>query len=248
MVVNCGFEGVDDLTCAITSTSSDDDGDTIGYTYNWYDPNGNNSQIVPNTNSLTDTFPGSSTTSGLWECEVVASDGSLSNSGTGDIEVEADWPGTLDFTNCNQTGLSGPSQSQCDSDYSGTTLDGIITVASGVQTFIIPSDGTYSIEVAGAKGGDVVGYSRIGGYGATISGEFTLSAGTVINIVVGQMGSDEQQTGYGGGGGGGGSFVYTGSISGNGLLIAAGGGAGVCEDDACDGPGGQTGNNSNNNC
>ena len=47
-------EGVDDLTCAIAG-STDDDGDSVDYTYKWYDPNGTNVQIMPG-QMLFDTF------------------------------------------------------------------------------------------------------------------------------------------------------------------------------------------------
>ncbi len=58
------------------------------------------------------------------------------------------------FTNCGATGKSGPTQSDCNSEYSGTSLDGNVTVSNGIQTWTVPSSGTYTIEAWGADGGN----------------------------------------------------------------------------------------------
>ena len=191
-----------------------DDGDSISYTYTWYDPNGTDVQVTPGTSALSDTFAGSSTTAGLWECVVEASDGTDVSVNTADIEVDADWPGTLELNNCNQTGNQGPSQSQCDSEYSGTPLDGVVSVNSGIQTIIIPANGSYRITIAGAGGGSN------GGYGIEISGDFTLSSGDSISVVVGQAGSGSTSNS----GGGGGSFVWDSFQTATPLIVAGGGG------------------------
>lgn len=137
------------------------------------------------------------------------------------------------FTNCGKTGRYGPSLSQCQNDYSGSEIisgDYSYAVNQGIQSFVVPVDGVYTIKAAGARGGfnNEAGNLRTDtGRGAVLSGDFNLEKGVTINIVVGQVGSD----GYGnqntGASGGGGSFVYTGSPSGSGLLLAAGGGASV---------------------
>ena len=88
---NPPMEMVDDLDCSIVGPSTDDDGDSISYTYTWYDPTGTDVQVVPGTNTLSDTFAGSATTAGLWECVVEASDGTDTSSSSDDIEVDADW-------------------------------------------------------------------------------------------------------------------------------------------------------------
>ena len=54
---------------------------------------------------------------------------------------------TYTFTNCGQTGRTGPSQSQCNSAYSGTNLDGQVNVNGGIQEWVVPYSGTYAIEV-----------------------------------------------------------------------------------------------------
>lgn len=93
-----------------------------------------------------------------------------------------------------------------------------------VQTYTVPV-GVYSINIsaAGAQGG---GYVSGGGLGATMAGDYSVTPGQTLNIVVGQMGllqvgGDYQNSS----GGGGGSFVYDAS---NTLFVAAGGGGGMC--------------------
>ena len=143
-------------------------------------------QVLPSTNALSDVFSGSSTTAGLWECVVEASDGTDTTATTADIEVESDWPGTLSFNNCGQVGATGPTQSACDSIYSGTNVDGLVTLSAGIQYYTIPSAGPigYPLMVQKAESdGSAV-------RGAYMRGDFTLSAGTTLKILVGQMGLD----------------------------------------------------------
>lgn len=123
-------------------------------------------------------------------------------------------PFTRTFTPCGATGRFGPSQSQCNTAYG----PGVVTVTSGKQTWTVPETATYRIEAAGAQGG-----GTLGGQGAIIRGDFTLTAGQTIDMVVGQRGNTNG--GGGGCGGGGGSFVY--NLSQASLLIAAGGGGGM---------------------
>ena len=127
--------------------------------------------------------------------------------------------GTFTFTNCDATGRDGPSQSDCNSEYSGTSLEGLVTVSSGVQTWTVPSTATYTIEVWGAQGGGAGADNTVGGLGAYLKGDFNLSAGDVIKILVGQAGGTVNYAG----GGGGGTFCVT---SDNTILIIAGAGGG----------------------
>jgi hypothetical protein len=77
----------------------------------------------------------------------------------------------------------------------------------------------YRIEAIGASGGSVsVNCIKNGGLGARIAGDFNLTAGTVLKIVVGQQGISNNADG----GGGGGSFVT--DASNNPFAIAGGGG------------------------
>ena len=145
----------------------------------------------------------------------------ISNSGTDDLEWnlaieestrETGWT----FTNCGQTGRSGPSQSQCDSEYGA----GEVNVNDGIQEWTVPYTDTFMIKVWGAEGGAAT-YS--GGDGAKMKGIFELTSGQTIQILVGQKGISNSNSSRGGGGGGG-SFVVDGS--GDPLIIAGGGGGG----------------------
>ena len=128
---------------------------------------------------------------------------------------------TYTFTNCSATGQFGPTQGQVTAAYSNTTLSGLVTInTQGIQEWLVPSTATYTIEVSGAKGGDLPGYT--GGYGATMIGTFSLTSGQQLKIVVGQMGIDISGSNVASGGGGG-SFV---TDNNNTPLIIGGGGGG----------------------
>jgi hypothetical protein len=130
---------------------------------------------------------------------------------------------TYTFTNCGATGSVGPTQAQVNSTYSNTNLSGLVTTTTnGIQTWTVPYTGNFRIEARGAQGGTS---GSGGGLGATMIGDFTLTVGEVIQILVGQVGDNG---GTGPGGGGGGSFVvrtpYTTTSS---ILVIAGGGSGA---------------------
>ena len=67
--------GVDDLTCEVLSPSTDDDGDTITYSYIIKDGGGSTVQETQNTTALSVSFPGADTTIGIWSCTIIPSDG-----------------------------------------------------------------------------------------------------------------------------------------------------------------------------
>ncbi|MFT6246587.1 MAG: hypothetical protein ACJAXI_003369, partial [Crocinitomicaceae bacterium] len=124
---------------------------------------------------------------------------------------------TYTFTSATATGTDGPTQGLADTEYTGTTLDGTVTVTGGIQYWVVPTTGVYLIEAFGGQG-----FGSFGGRGAQVSGEFNLTAGTTLKILVGQMapppvGSVNQYAG------GGGSFVTTTT---NTPFIVAGGGGG----------------------
>ena len=207
---NPPMEGVDDLTCTLTNTPTDLDTDTMTFTYNWYDGSGSAQPLQTTVSTAgSDIFSGAGTSAGTWTCEIVVSDGSLSSSDSDQITVDSAWDGVLNFTNCSQTGRTGPDQSQCDSAYSGTTLDGLVTVTSGYQYWTVPTTGTYSIVAVGAGANQVLG--------ASIEGEVNLTAGDELKIVVGQQGMSS-------GGGHGGTFV---ALLNDTPLVVAGGGGGL---------------------
>ncbi len=145
------------------------------------------------------------------------------NENCGEINVSLDPIGLIyNFTTCGATGRIGPNQSQCDENYTGTTLNGLVTISrNGTQNWTVPSTGDYLIEVAGAQGGSETGYDlNTGGLGAKMKGTFSLTKGQVIQIVVGQKGTSNPQAPSGGGG----SFVVN---EDNTPLIIAGGGGGT---------------------
>jgi len=119
-----------------------------------------------------------------------------------------------------------------------TTSDGVYPV--GIQIFTIPKDGTYRIEARGGYGGSIGNHSTnvltayTGGIGARIQGDFDLTEGEKLEILVGNEGDDlfyDAGIGQGGASGGGGSFVIkkssNGSYSNSDILIIAGGGGGA---------------------
>jgi hypothetical protein len=129
-----------------------------------------------------------------------------------------------DFTNCNVSGNTGPTQSDVNTAYSGTNLDGDVSITTqGIQEWVVPYTGEYVITAAGAQGGFSNVTSTPGGLGAKIESKFYLTQGTTLGILVGQQGESSNRIDGGGGGGGGASFVVniTASIP---LLVAAGGG------------------------
>ena len=209
------MEGVDDLVCSVSTASSDTDGDSITYNFAW---TVNGSPFGSASNSGTSSIVSQYDTSNgdEWICTVTPNDGDDDGATvSATVNVSSDWDGALMFTNCGHTGPTGPSQTQCDSEYAGTSLDGFVSVSAGFQTWVVPNTETYSIEVAGAQGG----YST-GANGATMYGEFSLVAGDVLTIAVGQSGAN----GSGSGGGGGGTFIAINSTTP--LIIAGGGGGG----------------------
>ena len=161
------------------------------------------------------------------------------NQGSVNRTVNVTPMGPWTFTNAGATGRLGPTQAQIDANYSGTSLEGAVTINAthqGIQEWTIPASGTYRIEARGAKGGDVTGYT--GGKGAKILGEISLSIGETIFVLCGQQGSNPTgQYPSGSAGGGGGSFVSKGSDLGssNPLIVAAGGGGGRHGSGAADG-------------
>jgi len=152
---------------------------------------------------------------------VTDSEGCVGND-TAQITVISCIPTTYQFTNCGTIGRNGPIQSSCNSAYSGSSLNGLVTVSGGIQNWTVPQTGTYRIEVAGAKGGSTHS-SFPGGQGAILRGDIFLTAGQTLKIMVGNEGG-RGTTGSWGHGGGGGTYV---TLSDNTPLIIAGGGGGA---------------------
>lgn len=93
-------------------------------------------------------------------------------------------------------------------------------VTNGIITWKVPDAGTYRIIAKGAAGGQSINWGPQGGFGAIITGDFSLAGGVVLKILVGQRGQSNTYDG----GGGGGTFVTL--INNTPLIVAGGGGGG----------------------
>jgi hypothetical protein len=142
--------------------------------------------------------------------------------------IEGNATNPYEFSNAGVTGRNGPTLAQVNAAYAGTNLAGDINMSTqGIQEWTVPVTGTYTIAAFGAQGGNGSNENgsstTIGGLGAIMKGEFALTAGEKLKILVGQKGSEETSYSYRPGGGGGGTFVIK---SDNTKLIIAGGGGG----------------------
>ncbi len=89
-----------------------------------------------------------------------------------------------------------------------------------IQTWTVPNGiCTVRIQAWGAQGG-----GTNGGLGATVTGEFSVTPGETIRVLVGQRGGVTSQGANLCAGGGGGSFVYRNANDALPMLVAAGGG------------------------
>ena len=118
--------------------------------------------------------------------------------------------GTLTFTPAGATGASGPTLSQCRTAYASfgawvTNTANFNMTTQGNQRWTVPTTRNYTITSAGAGSG-----------GAIITTTISLTAGHILNIIVGQAQTVNN--------GSGGSFVINATSST--LLIASGGAGG----------------------
>lgn len=138
------------------------------------------------------------------------------------------------FTPGGATGRTGPTLTQAKSGLSGNEVNDwkdntdYFNTSSGIMLWTVPKTGTYTIEAWGSQGGNNTGTSgSSGGLGARIKGDFTLTQGDKIKILVGQR-LDAART-CGAVGGGGGSFAVkntVGTPSTSDIFVIAGGGGG----------------------
>lgn len=120
------------------------------------------------------------------------------------------------------------------------------SATGSLQLYLVPETGSYLLEARGAQGGGDVG--AVGGRGACLRGVFSLNAGDILHIVVGEQGlpgmnivlpgdgnwladvpSSDGSPLTRGAGGGGGTFIWKGTMTGvlpTWPLLAAGGGGG----------------------
>ncbi|WP_273832351.1 hypothetical protein [Guptibacillus sedimenti] len=108
------------------------------------------------------------------------------------------------------------------------TVQRTFEFTGSVITMTVPGDATTAkIQAIGASGG---GGTSTPGLGASIEGDFPVTPGETLSILVGQQGKTALSSpGLFNGGGGGGSFVWRGAgpVTPSTLLIAAGGGGGA---------------------
>jgi hypothetical protein len=139
-------------------------------------------------------------------------------------------------------GVSPSPQAGSPSVGSGNGATTVFSYSGKLQTFTVPTTGTYDIVAEGAQGGFSDSES-VPGKGAEVGGEFQLTAGEMLSIVAGGQG---QQANFSGGGSGG-SFVYPATALGQPLLAAGGGGgAGAIVAPGGDGQAGTAGSNAAN--
>lgn len=210
----------EDLWCYLDAEPTDADGDTIEVTVSWTQ----NGTAFTGADTLEYdgdyVYADDTVDFDDWLCSVTISDG------TETFELEAlaevrSWRGPRVFTNCGKSGYIGPSESDCTATYAGTPLAGdTFAVSDGIQEWVVPTTGTYRIEAYGAQGGAGY-YGYYSGYeGARVRGDFDLTEGDILYILVGQEGTNYSY-GYSGSGGGG-TFVV--DEAGDPMLVAGGGG------------------------
>jgi hypothetical protein len=218
----------ENVLSVVTLTATDGDGQALSYSIS----GGSDSslfEINATTNALQFIahpdyeYPHDSDGNNVYGVVVTVSDGSLTDTQTLTLTVTDSNDTFWTFTNASATGRTGPTQSQVNSAYSGTTLESQVTInTQGIQEWTVPQPGIYTIEVWGAQGGSI--NSRTGGLGAIMSGEISFSEGTIVQVLVGQQGIG---FGHGAGGGGGSYVVQVVANSQNVPLVIAGGGGGA---------------------
>lgn len=134
-----------------------------------------------------------------------------------------------DYDDCDGDGAS------CEVQLCGGTcaapgpLGGVFELdyTGAVESFVVPPCvSMITIEAWGAQGGDNISLVDLGGRGARMAGDFVVTPGDELAIVVGQRGANANEGNEynGAGGGGGGTFVWR--VAGQEPLVIAGGGGG----------------------
>jgi predicted transcriptional regulator len=142
---------------------------------------------------------------------------------TSDCVLTTTNSGSTDTGTC-ASGFTGSCSFSCSNgtwtQVSDTCTTPAVTFTTGATTWTVPTTGNYMIEAVGGMGGPSGG-GPAGGLGAQATGSVALTAGEVLDILVGGNASG----GYAnsGAGGGGGTFVVA---PGNTPLVVAGGGGG----------------------
>jgi hypothetical protein len=183
--------------------------------------------VCPNTSGVTYTIAAvSGATSYNWTVPAGAS--ISANNGTSiSVDFGANPVGNITITAENYCGISSNSTLSI-TQYpvcSPVTFNATSTGSTGtIQSFTVPAGVTsITIETWGAEGGANTYANNNGGKGAYMKGEFSVTSGQTLKILVGQKGGS-MATSCDGGGGGGGTFV---TLSDNTPLLIAGGGGGA---------------------
>ncbi|XP_055449979.1 leukocyte tyrosine kinase receptor [Psammomys obesus] len=97
------------------------------------------------------------------------------------------------FTTCGASGRRGPTQTQCDGAYAGSSV--LVTVGAagplgGAQLWRVPATGQYLISASGAAGGKGARNHLSRAHGIFLSAVFLLRRGEPLYILVGQQGED----------------------------------------------------------
>ena len=140
---------------------------------------------------------------------------------------------TFTFNNDSVWNRTGPTINQLKNDYGNATFTWLdntsyYNVSSGIQLWTVPLSGTYRITAYGAQGAPTL--PTAGGVGAIIQGDFTLTEGEKIKILVGTSANIASARLYRDSSGGGGTFVVKDTVSQpttSDILVIAGGGGGT---------------------
>jgi len=189
------------------------------------------------TNSINEQINGNNAGSGFVNIELLISD---DNKGNQTIFTNV-------FTTCDAKYQNGPSYDMIINYYNNSNKSYIPnpkplpyplypsnapdpSYTNGVQQWIAPYTGNYTIYAAGASGGDGIDNTNNaalqinGGPGIFVYTIVNITAGDIILILVGQNGELQTTGSTFSVGGGGGTFVY--NLTKNKLLLCAGGGGG----------------------
>ncbi|KAL3985429.1 Protein tyrosine kinase family protein [Acanthocheilonema viteae] len=98
-------------------------------------------------------------------------------------------PYVYNITSCGQQGSHQPTYENCENFYNQSATMALLrnNTSNGFQKWIVPKTGEYRIEAYGASGGHLA-QQTINNYGGQVITVLNLTAGTELNVLVGQMG------------------------------------------------------------
>ena len=143
------------------------------------------------------------------------------------------YPLVSNLSACNADMNVGTGPTACSYAFGGISLAPTINgyaIPPGIQTWVVPTTGTYMLVAAGAAGAAYSTFTP--GYGIVVSNTYTFQAGQIVVISVGQMPYGCQSFGFGPGGGGTTLSMYAAagpfqSAAQHTPILVAGGGGGV---------------------